>query len=148
MLAEFQQALADLTASPELCVHVRKDPSLLRLRYNLTERESNRLLGIVRHSGMECACTVYRANRLAPLALNLPRTCRALGADLRSVVSDYWAASTETNVHFYIEAWRFCRFLADEIAKGRIVSPEVDSALVEESALIAQALNESLTEAR
>ena len=53
---------------------------------------------------MECACIVYRANRLAPLALNLPRTCRALGPALRDIATDYWAAYPEGNVHFYIEA--------------------------------------------
>ena len=75
MLAEFQQALADLTASPELCIQVRRDPAVLNQRYILTERERDRLVGIVRHPGMACACTVYRANRLAPLAMNIPQTC-------------------------------------------------------------------------
>jgi len=65
MLVEFQQALADLTASPELCVRVRRDPSILHRNYELTEREWRRLVGIVRHPGMACACMVYRANRLA-----------------------------------------------------------------------------------
>ena len=39
MLIEFQQALADLTASPELCISVRRDPALLHQRYELTQRE-------------------------------------------------------------------------------------------------------------
>ena len=90
MLIEFQQALADLTACPELCVRVRQEPSLLRERYELTDREWHRLVGIVQHPGMACACMVYRANRLAPLALNIPETCRALGKQLRAVVSEYW----------------------------------------------------------
>jgi len=111
MLVEFQQALADLTASPELCVRVRRDPSILHRNYELTEREWRRLVGIVRHPGMACACMVYRANRLAPLALNIPQTCRALGEELRAVVSEYWETFPEGNVHFFIEADRFCRFL-------------------------------------
>ena len=104
MLVEFQQALADLTASPELCVRVRQEPSLLKERYELTDREWHRLVGIVRHPGMACACMVYRANRLAPLALNIPETCRALGKQLRAVVSEYWRLYPEGNVHFFL--WR------------------------------------------
>ena len=45
MLVEFQQALADLTASPELCTHIRRDPSILEQRYELTDRERRRLIG-------------------------------------------------------------------------------------------------------
>jgi len=69
MLVEFQQALADLTASPDLCIQFRREPAILHQRYELTEREWRRLVGIVQHPGMACACIVYRANRLAPLAL-------------------------------------------------------------------------------
>jgi len=37
MLADFQQALADLTASPELCIRERIDPDVLREKYRLTD---------------------------------------------------------------------------------------------------------------
>jgi hypothetical protein len=100
MLADFQQALADLTASPGLCNRARSDPTILDGRYQLTRREWARLVGIVRHRGMACNCIVYRANRLAPLALNIPRTCKALGPQLRAVVDEFWSAFPETNVHF------------------------------------------------
>jgi hypothetical protein len=146
MLAEFQQALADLTASPELCVRARSEPSLLRVKYELTEREWNRLVAIVQHRGMACACIVYRANRLAPLALNIPRTCKALGSNLRAVVSEFWTAFPETNVHFFVETDRFCSFLRSKVAGGRIASEEVDLILAEESAVVAAALQESRTE--
>ena len=147
MLVEFQQALADLTASPELCISVRHDPSILHQRYELTELEHHRLVGIVRHPGMACACMVYRANRLAPLALNIPETCRALGKDLRAVVSEFWAAFPEANIHFFIETDRFCRFLTAQLAEGRSFAPEVASVLAREAAMVADALRESVTEA-
>ncbi|UTP40330.1 hypothetical protein M9M90_03900 [Phenylobacterium sp. LH3H17] len=147
MLADFQQALADLTASPELCMAVKIDPSLLMRRYQLTALEAGRLEGIVRHPGMACSCMVYRANRLAPLALNTPRLCKALGPDLRAVASDYWADHPQSNVHFYVEADRFCRFVRREIERGRTLAPEVGSALEIESAQVAAALSESHTEA-
>lgn len=50
--ADFQQAPADLTASPELCIRERIDPDVLREKYRLTEREWVRLVGIVQHRGM------------------------------------------------------------------------------------------------
>lgn len=148
MLAEFQQALVDLTASPELCNCARRDPGLLRETYDLTEREWRRLVGIVRHPGMACACMVYRANRLAPLALNLPRTCKALGEQLRPLAEAYWSEFPEGNVHFYIETDRFCRFLKLEIAEGWGVGEGVEDILDEEWARVAAALRESHLEAQ
>jgi hypothetical protein len=146
MLADFQQALADLTASPELCISARFDPPVLREKYQLTDREWHRLVGIVEHRGMACACIVYRANRLAPLALNIPRTCKALGPDLRAVVSEFWTAFPETNVHFFVETDRFCRFLKAKLAEGQTFAPDVGPILAEESAVVAAALQESYTE--
>src|SRR5215472_7357563 len=139
MLVEFQQALADLTASPELCIQVRRDPAVLNQRYILTERERDRLVGIVRHPGMACACTVYRANRLAPLAMNIPQTCKALGKQLRAVVSEYWAMFPEGNVHFFIETDRFCRFLSKKLSEGGSLPAEVELVLAREAAAIADA---------
>ena len=89
---------------------------------------------------------VYRANRLAPLALNIPQTCKALGKDLRTVVSEYWVAFPEANVHFYVETERFCQFLKAKLAEGRTFAPEVAPILAWESAIVAAALQESYTE--
>ena len=147
MLADFQQAMADLTASPRLCNEVRHDPGVLARRYDLTPREARRLAAIVDHPGMECACIVYRANRLAPLALNLPRTCRALGPALRDIASDYWAAYPEGNVHFYIEAARFCRHVDEQIAHGWAPPAGLAEVMRDEAAVIAAALAESRFEA-
>jgi hypothetical protein len=146
MLIDFQQALVDLTASPELCSAVRSDPAVLRSHYQLTEREFNRIVAIVRQPGMVCACVVYRANRLAPLAMNVPRTCRALGSELSAIVSEYWAKYPEGNVHFYIETDRFCHFLRSKLESGAKFSSEVASVLAEESMIVANALMESKTE--
>jgi hypothetical protein len=147
MLVEFQQALADLTASPELCIRVRQDSSVLQQRYELTDREWRRLVRIVRHPGMACACMVYRANRLAPLALNVPQTCRALGKELRAVVSEYWTSFPEGNVHFFIETDRFCRFLKTKMEEGRTFPAGVAPVLAQEADIVADALQKSMTEA-
>ena len=146
MLADFQQALADLTRSPALCYRVRQDPLALFKNYVLTEREWKRLVGIVQHRGMQCACIVYRANRLAPLALNLPLTCKALGEHLRSLVSEFWDCFPEANVHFFVESDRFCRFLKMKLDEGRSFPAELGAALAQESPTIRAALKESYTE--
>ncbi len=111
MLVDFQCALADLTASPELCRQVRKDPETLRRSYDLTPKEWRRLVSMVRSDGMAANCMLYRANRLAPIALNLPDTCTALGDDLNRLLSAYWDSEPITDVHFLVETDRFCQFL-------------------------------------
>jgi hypothetical protein len=75
---------------------------------------------------------LYRANRLAPVALNLPKTCKALGPDLDRLISSYWDSEPVTDVHFLVEADRFCRFLA---AQPDLPS-DVASALEREGAVI------------
>lgn len=112
-LSAFQRALTDLTASPSLCRAARADSGLLARRYALTEREARRLDGIVQSKGMEANCILYRANRLAPVALNCPGLCKALSTNLNRLISEYWEAEPTTNVHFLVETDRFCRFLSE-----------------------------------
>lgn len=136
MLATFQRALADLTASPELCREVRKDPAILLTRYEVTEKEWRRLSAIAASRGMEANCMLYRANRLAPVALNLPRTCEALRDALNELLSRYWKAEPTTDVHFLVEADRFCRFIRDNVE----LSEAALSALTEEHGEVAARL--------
>lgn len=136
MLADFQRALADLTASPALCREVRRDPAVLRARYALTDKEWRRLAGIAASRGMEANCMLYRANRLAPVALNLPETCEAIRDDLNRLISAYWESEPTTDVHFLIEAERFCRFLE---ARAEL-SPTAREALAREHAVVAAKL--------
>jgi hypothetical protein len=147
VLVDFQQALADLTASPELCNAVRADPEVLAARYELTERELGRLLAIVRHPGMAAACTVYRMNRLAPMALNIRGTIRALGHALGPLVDDYWREYPRGHAHFFIETDRFCRWLQRHIDAGHPVAPEVLPVLAREAATVRDALAASCVEA-
>jgi hypothetical protein len=146
MLIEFQQAFADLVASPELCIRVRENPEFLRERYELTERELNRLSGIVNHPGMECNCMLYRANRLIPLALNLPDLCKALGEHLRPLASAYWSEFPKTDVHFLVESNRFVDFVKREISDGKSFGEEVPPVLEREGDLLSQRLEASYTE--
>ena len=136
MLVDFQCALADLTASPELCRQVRKDPETLRRSYDLTPKEWRRLVSMVRSDGMAANCMLYRANRLAPIALNLPDTCTALGDDLNRLLSAYWDSEPITDVHFLVETDRFCRFL--RAWPG--LSPSARAELDREGAVVARKL--------
>ena len=144
MLVEFQMALADLTASPALCREVRRMPETLRDRYQLTDKEWRRLVGIVTSKGMEANCMLYRANRLAPVALNLPETCEALRDDLNHLLSAYWESEPTTDVHFLIEADRFCRFLKNQPQ----LSQKARDALAREHAVVAAKLAASRNMAR
>ena len=148
MLVDFQQALADLTASPDLCNAVRDDALVLQGHYQLSERETRRLLAIVHHPGMACACTLYRVNRLAPLAMNLRATLQAIGPELRRLVSDYWAEHPQGHAHFFIETERFCSWLHERIGAGEDLPSEVAQALAIEAAAVRMALAESRTEDR
>ncbi len=146
MLADFQQALADLTASPELCNAVRRDSGLLPLRYVLSERERARLLAIVRHPGMACACTVYRMNRLAPLAMNLRGTLKALGAELRPLLAQYWLDHPHGRPHFLLESDQFVSWLACRLDAGAQIPAGARELLTAEAKSVRAALQVSYTE--
>ena len=82
---------------------------------------------------------LYRANRLAPVALNLPETCTTLGEHLNALISAYWDSEPTTDVHFLIEADRFCKFLR----KQADLPPSVRPLLEREHAIIAAKLTTS-----
>jgi hypothetical protein len=144
MLVAFQTALADMTASPELTRQVRREPETLRARYDLTDREWRRLVGVARSKGMQANCMLYRANRLIPAVLNMPDLCQALGDDLAGLLSEYWESEPVTDVHFIVEADRFCRFL--QARDG--LADEVRAILAREHAVVAAKLAASRLMAR
>ena len=144
MLVDFQKALADLTASPQWCREVRRLPEKLRERYELTDKEWRRLAGIAASKGMEANCMLYRANRLAPVALNLPETCEAIRDDLNRLISAYWESEPTTDVHFLVEADRFCRFLENQSD----LSPQTRNVLEREHAIVSAKLAASRRMAR
>jgi len=136
MLVEFQQALADLVAGPELCRQVRANPIQLRERYDLSQKEYERLVAMANHPAMECNCMLYRANRLAPLAMNLNEFCRALGPRLGPLLSEYSVRYPNTNVHFYAECDRFCQFILGKLEEGYELEPRAKEVFEEEFARI------------
>jgi len=143
MLGEFQQAMADLVASPALCNAVRDDAAVLTTRYRLTEREHQRALAIARHKGMQAACSVYRMNRITPLAINLRATLQALGERLPVLMTRYWQDHPRGHTHFYIESERFCRWL---VQCQEDQNPGVAEPLQREWAVVREALAASLSD--
>jgi hypothetical protein len=134
-LVAFQTALARMTAEPAWAAAIRADPSQLDAAADLRPLERRRLAAIARSRGMEANCMLYRANRLAPLALNCPDTLSALGDSLEPLLSAFWSVEPETHVNFLVETDRFCRWL------GR--RPDPPEALEREHALVAARLAET-----
>ncbi len=118
-LRGFQQALCDLIASPELCLSLRRGEEGALGGFDLTDRERRRLEAVVRQRGMSVNCTLYRANRITPLYLLMPRSCLLLGDDLSDVVSEFWLAEA-TDMQFGPEVERFARFLRDRVDSGSL----------------------------
>ena len=123
-LEQFQRAFADLVASPPFCLAVQSSPELLD-DYTLTWRERERLQAMASHPGMSHNCTLYRANRLTPIARCLPATCLHLGPRLRAEFDNFLATSDAFDLQFRGEAERFGRYLGARLACGAIEDPEL-----------------------
>ncbi len=95
---------------------------------------------MVNQKGMALNCMLYRANRLAPLALNLPRFCRELGPRLGPLLSEYSVLHPNTRVHFYLECERFGQFILGKISEGYALEPRVKAIFEEEFSKIMLAL--------
>lgn len=114
-MASFQRAYADLAASPDLCLAVRADPSASLARYELTDRERNRLAAAVWQRGMDANCTLYRATRITALNSVLPLTLGLLRENLRKLLDGYWAEHPVHDVRFASESRRFIDWLEGEV---------------------------------
>lgn len=129
-IASFQQALCDLIASPRLCRALRSAPEEVLANYELSARERARLREAVWQRGMSTSCSLYRANRLTPIYMELTYTCRSLGDQFRALLDDFWDAETYRNGQFPREVERFAAFLRKRIA-DRIVSNPFTAELLE-----------------
>lgn len=131
MLSDFQQALAEVTAYPDLCLAVRQDAAVLDEKYCLTDRERRQLLAVVHHPSMECACSLYRADRLAPLLRNLPLSLQSLGGRLEAEVTAYWRAHPWPYRYSFLECERFERWL-EPLSQSEAAPAGLAAALQEE----------------
>ena len=125
-LPEFQRALTDFVASPELCRDAVADPRRFAGKYDLTERELKRLLHSAQQPGMKVCWSLHRANRFGPMHAILPLTCRALGPDLRRELDAFWHGALPEDLQFKSEAERFASFLRRRVREGHLAVPVVD----------------------
>lgn len=128
-LKEFQRALADLVATPELCRTARSDPAAAFGGYELTPLEERRLAAVAAQRGMATSCALYRANRLAPLYTFLPHTCFLLGARLRAELETFWAAQTRPADIAEQELRGFAEMLRGRLASGELEDPVLGEVL-------------------
>lgn len=131
MLSDFQQALAEITADPELCERLQQDPTLVEESYCLSDRERLQLLAVMHHPAMACAGSLYRADRLAPLLRNLPRSLQALGERLEGEVIAYWRAHPWPYRYSFLESERFSRWL-EPLSRSETAPAGLAEALQEE----------------
>jgi hypothetical protein len=98
------------------------DPAGVLEPYDLTEREKTRLAAMARDRLMATNCTLYRANRLTPIYIYFPMTCRLLGPHLRRELDLFWQAHRRADLQYVGESARFCRFLKDRLKAGALES--------------------------
>ena len=131
----FQQAMCDLVASPDLCTQLAEFPEEVLARYDLSDRDRRRLLAVVQQPGMVVNCSLYRANRLAPIYNLLPYTCFLLGDSLMEEAVEFWTEFTESRLQFNEEVERFGQFLARRIEHGIHSNPLLADVLAYELAV-------------
>jgi hypothetical protein len=120
---DYQRALSDLIADPALCLDARRDAEGALAPYDLTPREKRRLAGIVHQKGMSVCCTLYRMNRLTPLATLLPLTCQLLGDErFFELATQFWRLR-RTEMQYSSETEAFRDYLEFSVAGGRIDEP-------------------------
>jgi hypothetical protein len=146
MLIDFQQALSDITASPSLCQAIRDNPEEVDSRYLLSPRERRQLLAVARHPGMDCACGIYRMNRLAPLVYNIRETLYGLGACLEAVLVAYWEAHPWALSNGFLEADRFLRWLQHNPDQWEVRASEVEPIFAADTQHLSQLLQEVLSQ--
>ena len=103
--------------------------------YDLSDRDRRRLVAVVQQRGMLVNCSLYRANRLAPIVNLIPRTCFLLGDVLLDEATEFWKGFKETRLQFHEEVKQFGDFLRRRIEKGFLQNPVLGEVLEYELAL-------------
>ena len=122
-LLEYQRALSEMIASPRLCLAVRADPAGALATYGLDERERRRLAAVAFQPGMSTSCTLYRVNRITPIATYLPLTAYLLGDALIEEAERFWDEGLPSDLQFGPETERFGRFLERRVEAGALADP-------------------------
>ncbi len=96
-LATFQRAMVELTLAPRKVHALRGGDAGMLAEYDLTGRERDRILDLVRQPGMAVNCTLSRGNRLEAITDVFPMTCTLLAPVLRGLVDELWEKCQPTN---------------------------------------------------
>ncbi|HET6762021.1 MAG TPA: hypothetical protein VFH27_00080 [Longimicrobiaceae bacterium] len=128
-LLEYQRALAELAARPDLCRGIRQGEAAALDAWDLTPRERARVEASVRHAGWAVNCTLYRANRLGPIYTLLPRSCFLLGDRFRDEAERFWTLHPRPDFMTRREIPRFAGYLQDRLREGAIDDPYLGEVL-------------------
>jgi hypothetical protein len=116
-LRAFQQALVDLTLAPRKARTLRQGDTSVLAHFDLTPRERERLLAVVRQPGMSVTCSLARGNRFEVIAETFPMTCVLLEPVLRQLLEELWAEWRPTNYQLTGEEAAFATLLARKRAE-------------------------------
>lgn len=134
-LRSFQEALAEIITSPQIGQAYYADPALLDQKYTLSEKERNRLLGMIRQKGMRANYMLYQMNRLTPLTMLMAYTLKILHPQLMSVLHPFWKAYPKTSFQFRDEIAYFSAFLKKQITEETLDHPFLEDVVNLEEAI-------------
>ena len=136
-LRSFQRAVVDLTLAPGMARALRRGEAGALAGYDLTERERDRILAIVRQPGISVHCTLSRGNRLEVIMEAFPMTCVLLQPVLRGLLDELWEEHHPTHYQLAQERTAFAAFIARKIAAGQLAIEYLEEVLAYESACLA-----------
>lgn len=119
-LQAFQQAIVELTLSPRRIQKLLQGELGVLEKYDLTERERQRVLHAIRQPGMSLNCTIARGNRFEAIAELFPMTCVLLKPVLRDLLDELWEDAPPTNYQFTGEEEAFTGMVRRKIATGEL----------------------------
>ncbi len=130
-LQGFQQALADLVASPEMRALACQDPDAAFARYQLNSKDRRRLEALAHdRRGMGAGNLIHNSFRLGLVAETLPKTLNLLGpARSEPLLKKYWHTTPPKDFRYSNEAFRFADHLRLQQDEGELDEPFLEEVL-------------------
>lgn len=122
-LKSFQLALAEIISNPQTGKRYSENPNLMDSRYELTEKEKERLAAMAGQKGMRANYMLYQMNRMTPLSMFMGYTLKVLRPQLMAVLQQFWAQYPQTSFQFRDELAFFVAFLKQEMDADRLSIP-------------------------
>lgn len=132
-LLAFQRAIVDLTLAPGRVRRLLQGGERELDRYDLTERERQRVLYAIRQPGMALNCTIARGNRFEAVAELFPMTCTLLKPVLRGLLDELWEDAPPTSYQFAGEEEAFMGMVRRKIESGEVAIEYLDEIFEYES---------------